>query len=202
MVRISLQHRRTPFVAMMLAYSKRVYGKVLDPGLVALHNRRVLSTMLKTERSAARWNTLPADLASLAVMASSAVIGCSWCIDFGYWEAHSRGVSPDLLRAVPGWRENNVFDEHQRQVLGYAEAMSVTPPEVTDEMVDELRTWLTDAQLVELTALIALENQRSRTNAAMGLTSQGFKEFCEFRPTTTGPSTTSSNQFGAAVGDR
>jgi hypothetical protein len=27
-----------------------------------------------------------------------------------------------------------------------------------------------------------LENYRSRTNAALGLTSQGFKELCELRP--------------------
>jgi alkylhydroperoxidase family enzyme len=67
-------------------------------------------------------------------------------------------------------------------VLEYAEAMTATPPTVTDELVESLRKDLSDEQLVELTALVALENQRSRTNAALGLTSQGFKEFCELRP--------------------
>lgn len=185
MARISLEHRRTPFVRLMLAYSRRAYGKVLDPGLVALHNRRVLFTMLRTERSVARWKTLPPEISALAVMAASAAIGCSWCMDFGYWEFYAKGVPAEKLRAVPQWRTSAVFDDHERQVLGYAEAMTATPPEVTDEMVDSLRSWLSDAQLVELTALIALENQRSRTNAAMGLTSQGFKEFCELRPAAT-----------------
>jgi alkylhydroperoxidase family enzyme len=57
--------------------------------------------------------------------------------------------------------------------------MTATPPEVTDEMVAGLREQLTDAQLVELTEIISLENLRSRTNSALGLTSQGFKDHCE-----------------------
>jgi alkylhydroperoxidase family enzyme len=60
--------------------------------------------------------------------------------------------------------------------------MTATPPEVTDEQVERLRADLTDEQLVELTSVISLENYRSRTNAALGLTSQGFKETCELRP--------------------
>lgn len=182
MARISLEHPKTLFVRLMLAYSRRAYGKVLDPGLVALHNRRVLFTLLRTERSVARWKSLPSNLSSLAVMGAAAAIGCTWCMDFGYWESYAKGVPQAKLRAVPGWRASDLFDDHERQVLGYAEAMTATPPEVTDEMVDDLHVWLSDEQLVELTALIALENQRSRTNAAMGLTSQGFKEFCELRP--------------------
>jgi hypothetical protein len=35
---------------------------------------------------------------------------------------------------------------------------------------------------MELTSLVALENMRSRSNAALGLTSQGFKAECELRP--------------------
>ena len=36
-----------------------------------------------------------------------------------------------------------------------------------------------EAQLVELTAIICLENVRSRFNSAIGLPRQGFKERCE-----------------------
>jgi alkylhydroperoxidase family enzyme len=63
--------------------------------------------------------------------------------------------------------------------MAYAEAMTATPPEVTDEMVAGLRRSLDDAQLVELTMMISVENSRSRTNSALGLTSQGFRDRCE-----------------------
>ena len=52
-------------------------------------------------------------------------------------------------------------------------------PLLTDEMVAGLRDQLGDAALVELTMMVAVENQRSRFNSALGLTSQGFKDRCE-----------------------
>jgi alkylhydroperoxidase family enzyme len=64
-------------------------------------------------------------------------------------------------------------------VLEYTEAATATPPTVTDELVDGLRQDLGDAALVELTMMIAVENQRSRFNSSLGLTSQGFKDRCE-----------------------
>jgi alkylhydroperoxidase family enzyme len=64
-------------------------------------------------------------------------------------------------------------------VLAYAEAASGTPMTVTDDMVAELRQHLDDAALVQLTMMIAVENQRSRFNSALGLTSQGFTDRCE-----------------------
>ncbi|WP_437437935.1 hypothetical protein [Streptomyces olivoreticuli] len=45
--------------------------------------------------------------------------------------------------------------------------------------MERLREHLDDAALVELTAMVAVENLRSRTNAALGLTSQGFRDTCE-----------------------
>jgi alkylhydroperoxidase family enzyme len=57
--------------------------------------------------------------------------------------------------------------------------MTVTPPEVTDEMVDALVADLGVKAVVELTMMVAVENQRSRFNSAMGLTSQGFSDRCE-----------------------
>ncbi|WP_328991934.1 carboxymuconolactone decarboxylase family protein [Kribbella sp. NBC_01245] len=181
MARIPLENRRTPMVRFVQWWSRRKYGAQLEPGLVALHNRRVFRTMMLTEGSVTRWNSLDPTLAALATMAPAAMIGCSWCMDFGYWEYHHRGVPVAKLRDVSGWRDSTVYTELERKVLAYAEAMTATPPEVTDEMVEELRADLTDEQLVELTALIALENQRSRSNAAAGLTGQGFKEQCELR---------------------
>lgn len=179
MPRIPLDHPRTVFVRLMEFYSGKKYGKVLDPGRAVAHNRRVLLTMVAHESMVARWRTLSPTHQALAVLAASAEIGCSWCVDFGYWEFHHRGVDPVKLRHIHEAPTVTVYDDTERLVISYAVAMSRTPPEVTDPLVASLRERLSDAQLVELTALVALENQRSRTNAALGLTSQGMKEFCE-----------------------
>jgi alkylhydroperoxidase family enzyme len=103
-------------------------------------------------------------------------------MDFGYYAAHSAGLDTSKLGEVPRWHESQVFTPLERRVLEYAEAMTATPPEVTDEMAEALRTDLGDDAFVELTVMVAVENERSRTNSALGLTSQGFKDHCELRP--------------------
>ncbi|AXE81461.1 hypothetical protein [Streptomyces atratus] len=49
---------------------------------------------------------------------------------------------------------------------------------VGDELVERLRTSLGEAPLVELTAVVAVQNMRSRTNSAFGPTGQGVKDRC------------------------
>jgi alkylhydroperoxidase family enzyme len=179
MSRIPLDHQRSPLLWLAEAYSKRKYGQVLEPGLAILHNRQVLTAMIAHENKVARWRTVDDTTKALAVLAAAAEIGCSWCLDFGYWESVHRGVDPAKLRAITQWQGAEVYTEDERAVIAYAIAMTRTPPEVTDEMVADLRARFTDAQLVEITAMISLENSRSRTNAAFGLHSQGFRDSCE-----------------------
>ena len=83
------------------------------------------------------------------------------------------------MREVPRWRESDVFTPLERDVMEYAEAMSVTPPTVTDELSHRLQEALGVKAVVELTQLVALENMRSRFNSAAGLQSQGFSDVCE-----------------------
>ena len=58
--------------------------------------------------------------------------------------------------------------------LAFAEAMTITGQKVTDELFADARRHFSEAQLVELTAAIALENFRSKFNVALGVESQGF----------------------------
>jgi alkylhydroperoxidase family enzyme len=62
------------------------------------------------------------------------------------------------------------------------EAMTRTPPTVTDELSARLLEALGPTALVELTAFIALANLVTRTNAAFGIESQGFSAACELAP--------------------
>ena len=49
------------------------------------------------------------------------------------------------MRDVPRWRDSDVYTDLERQVMAYAEAVTATPPAVTDEMVAGLRRELDDA---------------------------------------------------------
>ena len=160
-------------------YARRTYGQIPDGVHVYWHHRKVLKAVLGFERRVDKWDRLDPDLKMLAQVASAAVIGCSWCLDFGYFKAHNDGLDLAKVREVPRWRESDVFTPVERRVLEYAEAMSVTPLTVTDAMADALRADVGVDGFVELTMMVAVENERSRFNSALGLTSQGFADRCE-----------------------
>ncbi|WP_307623457.1 carboxymuconolactone decarboxylase family protein [Streptomyces sp. V3I7] len=177
--RVSLTPPRTLFFRLVDWYSRRTYGKTLDPALALSHNPRVLWSYLRYEQSLAKWNKLDPGVKALAEMATAAAVGCSWCMDFGYWVSREHGIAAEKVHDVPVWRDSDVYTPLERDVMAYAEAMTATPPTVTDDLVDRLRGELGEPALVELTAMVSVENLRSRTNSALGLTSQGFKDACE-----------------------
>ena len=194
MARISLDPPKTLSYRIGARFARRRYGVMVDPGAAIAHNMKVGRSYALFELGVERWRALGHGLKDLAVMAAAAKIGCAWCMDFGYWESTVRHEVPaEKIRAVPGWRDSEAFNGLERLVLEYAEAMTDTPPSVTDEMVERLRAQLSDAQLVELTAIVAVENLRSRINAALGLTAQGFKDRCEM------PSPADGSPQGAAT---
>jgi alkylhydroperoxidase family enzyme len=180
MARISLDPPRTLTNRIAARISRRRYGVMIVPGAAIGHNTQVGRSYGIFELMVERWHSVDHTLKDLAVMASAARIGCAWCMDFGYWDSvTNHKVAAQKIRAVPNWRDSGVFTELERLVMDYAEAMTATPPEVTDEQVDRLSEHLSKAQLVELTAIVAVENLRSRINSALGLTAQGFKDRCE-----------------------
>jgi alkylhydroperoxidase family enzyme len=177
MARISLNPPRTLGYRLGSRLSRRRYGVMLDPGAALGHNMQVGRSYAIFELQVERWRQLDRELKDLAVMAAAAAIGCGWCTDFGYWEATvSHAVPAEKIRDTANWRGSKVFSELELLVMEYAEAMTATPPRVTDAMVEALREHLNEAQLVELTAIVAVENLRSRINSALGLTAQGFKD--------------------------
>lgn len=179
--RVPLEHPGSAWARVLDAWSRRRYGKALEPARAMLHNRRVLTTVARFELGVEKWRALDPGLKHLAELAVAGQIGCSWCMDFGWFRSHGDGVDLVKLQHLADWRAGDVYSPLERKVLEYAEAMTATPPEVTDEMVARLRDDLGDAALIELTEIISVENLRSRTNAALGLTSQGFKDLCELR---------------------
>jgi AhpD family alkylhydroperoxidase len=157
-------------------------GKVPTAVGVYWHNPRVLFAMSGLGGKLEKADACDQELKSFAHMAVASLVGCSWCLDFNYFEARNRGLDVRKAREIPRWRESKVFTPLQRDVLAYAEAMSDTPPTVTDELVDRLLAALGPAAVVELTAVIAFANLSTRGNVALGIESDGFAAACGLQP--------------------
>ena len=150
-----------------------------------------------TWSSRPRWarGTRPTQsLKTFAHMAVAAQVGCSWCLDINYFQAQNQNLDLAKASQVPRWRESEVFTPLERDVLEYAEAMTNTPPTVTDELSARLLERLGPAAMVELTVFIAFANLATRANTALGITSQGFSDACEIplakRPESSGVAST------------
>jgi len=84
------------------------------------------------------------------------------------------GASEAKIRAVPESATSDRFSERERAALAYAEAMTVTGQKVSDDLFARVRAHFGEAEIVELTAAVALENFRSKFNTALGIEAQGF----------------------------
>jgi alkylhydroperoxidase family enzyme len=80
----------------------------------------------------------------------------------------------EKLAEVTTWRDSKLFSEAERLALEYAERITYTDRKVDDALVVDLKNHYSDAQIVELTAAIAMENFRSKFNPALGIEAQGF----------------------------
>jgi AhpD family alkylhydroperoxidase len=162
--------------------TRRLVGQVPDSVGVMWHYPAIFKDLMGFGRKVDRWNRLDADLASFAAMAAAGAIGCSFCLDLHYFLTHNRGLDEAKAREVPRWRESSAFTPLERRVMEYAEAMSQTPPAVTDEMSAALLRDLGAPALLELTARVGAMNLNARSNVALGIRSQEFSASCGLPP--------------------
>ncbi len=175
-------------IGLVYKVARRMYGQVPEPGMIMAHHRGILINSaifeLGNERVLKRLDPV---LRDLVIHRVSTEIGCSWCIDFGTMQSLRAGMNVDRLRELHRYEESDAFSPLEKLAIVYADAVTAQPMTVTDEQVAELRQHLDDAQLVELTYAIVLENHRSRFNHALGITTQGFTsgDACQVPPPAT-----------------
>ena len=167
--------------------ARKMIGEVPDSIGVLWHHPAVMKDAMSIGRKVEGWKELDRHLATYAVMASAAYVGCSACLDLNYFMAHNHKLDEAKAREVPRWREASVFSPLERRVMEYAEAMSQTPPAVTDELSAELLDELGPAALIELTARVAFINMSARMNITLGIRSEGFADSCGLPPLATRP---------------
>ncbi|MFD6289258.1 carboxymuconolactone decarboxylase family protein [Streptomyces sp. NPDC060205] len=156
----------------------RQFGAVPEPFAVTAHNPKVARDSSEMGGKVNEWDMADEGLKTFAHMAVASLVGCGWCLDINYFQALHKDLDLTKASQVPRWRESQVFTPLEREVLEYAEAMTQTPPTVTDAQYASLLDRLGEAALVELTASVAFANLATRNNAAHGITSQGFSDAC------------------------
>lgn len=154
-------------------------GVVPEPVEVLWNNPQLAEANQEFSAKVGTWDAADAGLKTFAHMAVAAQVGCSWCLDVNYFLALNQNLDLAKASQVPRWRQSEMFTPLERDVLEYAEAMTNTPPTVTDELSKSLLERLGPAAMVELTVFIGFANMAARCNTAHGITSQGYSDSCE-----------------------
>ena len=84
------------------------------------------------------------------------------------------GITDEQIFELPRFRSTMLFSDEENTALEYAEEMTRTPVEVSDDLFAKLRQHFSENQIVELTASIAYENFRARFDHALGIGSDGL----------------------------
>ena len=85
------------------------------------------------------------------------------------------GASAEKLEAALGdYKKSQLFSPREKLALELCERMTYTNKRVTDRFFNRLKKHFSEEELVELAAIIALENFRSKVNPVFAVEAQGF----------------------------
>ena len=82
------------------------------------------------------------------------------------------GVSDEKIEDLANYATSELYDAAERVALEYADSMTITGRDVSDDLFARLRDYYSDDAIIELTATIAWENSSSKFNRALRVPSQ------------------------------
>jgi AhpD family alkylhydroperoxidase len=151
------------------------HGSGLEPLEIWAHQPKMMTGMGKFQGAVRKGDAVDERLKNLVELKGAQMIGCEYCVDLGSQICRNSGFSDAELLALPRYRESDLFTEREKLALDYAVGVMRTPVDVSDELFARLREHFSEAQLVEITALLTVVNL-DRFNAAFGIGSAGFSE--------------------------
>jgi AhpD family alkylhydroperoxidase len=170
------EEQATPEIRAVYERVVKKYGKLLDPVTVVANHPEIFKAYTKYEAWFEAARRVDEPLKALISLKVASLIGCPFCIDLGSAEASSAGITEDQLRALLAHEDSPLFTAAEKLALDYAVAMTRNPVNVPQSKFTQLSTVLDHVQIIELTAVIAWENYRSRFNHALGIASHGFSD--------------------------
>jgi AhpD family alkylhydroperoxidase len=159
---------------------KRKYGAILQPGLLWARVPRLFGAVAVLYGVLDRKSSpLSPVLRSLVTVRVSQINWCRFCVDINSATLARRSGSMEKVEKLEQWKESDLFDELEKTVLEYTEAVTYSDQQVTDEVIARLKRFFDEDGIIELTGLIAFQNLSSKFNSALDVPSQGF---CKLPP--------------------
>lgn len=123
------------------------------------------------EQFVARDAGLDSRLLHLVKIRASQINGCAFCVDMHVKEARKEGMSDQWIALICAWRESRLYDERERAVLGWTDALTnISSTGAPDSDYEALRAHFSEAEITKLTVAVGTINLWNRM--AVGFRSQ------------------------------
>ncbi len=132
-------------------------GRVGNLFRVMGHSPQLLHQFMRLGNDLRNRTKLDPRLRELAILTVGRVADASYEYVHHIAIALRAGVTQEQIDGLPVWRRHPAFDERERAVMCYAEAVT-RDIRVTDDCFGAVRGFLDDEQMVELTMNIAFYN--------------------------------------------
>lgn len=145
---------------------EKKFGQSLNIFSTAAHQPDVLGGL--TQINDGLQNDLPAKYRELAYFKASQINRCDYCSHYHQQAAKQAGISDEQLAAIDNFADSDAFDDQEKAVLRYTEQLTRTA-QVDTQVVEQLKAFLDEPQLVTLAAAVALANFTNRFNHGLDI---------------------------------
>ncbi|PJE99520.1 4-carboxymuconolactone decarboxylase [Streptomyces carminius] len=105
-------------------------------------------------------------LLELVQVRASQLNRCAYCIDYHTSDARKAGETEERLHQLSAWEESSLYTGKERAALALAEAVTLLPRGVPDEVYEEAAKHFGEKGLAQLIALVFTVNTWNRMNVA------------------------------------
>jgi len=163
------------YLRLLLRSQKKKYGVYSEPVLLWGRSPSAFLGFMWMQKALNRKKSkIVPDLRAMITIKVSQFNQCSFCIDMNSALLLQRGGSHEKLDAISRFRESPLFSAPEKAALEYVEAIMKNPHQVPDGVFSCLRSHFDEDAIVEMTALIGLQNLSSQFNAALDAAPMGF----------------------------
>ncbi len=115
--------------------------------------------VLALEQYLATKSGLEPQLIHLLKLRASQINGCAYCVDMHTKEARKDGLSEQWIALVSVWREASIFDDRERALLGWTEALTrISTSGAPDADYAAMQAHFSDNEIAKLSVAIGVIN--------------------------------------------
>lgn len=162
LIPIVTDEEATPEQAVLFQHCTKMLGRVANALRVAAHSPKVAQALLGFMIPAIREEVsgvLGVRIKALAILKTSMLNGCDYCIGHNTQLGRAVGFSDDQIEALEGdYLGSDLFTADEKAAIAWAECLTLRTYREKPEVMEELKKHYSNEQIVEITMVSGFFN--------------------------------------------